>query len=228
MKIQELELFRGLTEEEMKKSLVCARAQVADFHRDDYILMQGETPKWLYLILSGTVLMEQVNAAGRQTYAQQLEEQQQFGVLDLFLERTQYTYSVKAKTDVRVLEVSRHFFYGACPNNCEHHNKLLLNMMHLFAKEADRNVKTIQLLTCGSLRQRIALFLLQNSHDGRTVEIDMNREELASSLNAARPSLSRELSLMQEEGILKLDGRRSIMILDEFRLREDLAGLEIE
>ncbi|MFQ8823481.1 MAG: helix-turn-helix domain-containing protein [[Ruminococcus] lactaris] len=53
----------------------------------------------------------------------------------------------------------------------------------------------------------------------------MNREELAASLNAARPSLSRELSQMQDEGIIKMEGRKSIKILDYSRLQEDLADV---
>lgn len=225
MRIQELELFQSLTEEELDKSLNCSQSRVADFAREDYIFTQGEKPRWLYLILCGTVVLEQSNAAGRQTYAEQLGEREQFGVIDLFLERDQYTYSARAKTAVRVLEVSKHFFYGTCQKNCAHHNKILFNMMRIFAEEAEKNAKTIKLLTCGSLRQRIALFLLQNSRDGKRVEVNMNREELAASLNAARPSLSRELSQMQEEGILELSDRHSIMILDESRLQEDLAGV---
>ena len=225
MRIQELELFQSLTEEELDKSLNCSQSRVADFAREDYIFTQGEKPRWLYLILCGTVVLEQSNAAGRQTYAEQLGEREQFGVIDLFLERDQYTYSARAKTEVRVLEVSKHFFYGTCQKNCAHHNKILFNMMRIFAEEAEKNAKTIKLLTCGSLRQRIALFLLQNSRDGKRVEVNMNREELAASLNAARPSLSRELSQMQEEGILELSDRHSITILDESRLQEDLAGV---
>ena len=225
MKLQELELFQGLTKEELDRSLDCSRSREAEFERDGYIFTPGEKPRWLYLILSGIVVLEQSNAAGRQTYAEQLRERQQFGVIDLFLEREYYTYSARAKTSVRVLEVSKHFFYGTCQKNCAHHNKILFNMMRIFAEEAEKNAKTIKLLTCGSLRQRIALYLLQNCRDKNRVEMDMNREELAASLNAARPSLSRELSQMQEEGILKLDGRHSILILDESRLQEDLAGL---
>ena len=98
-------------------------------------------------------------------------------------------------------------------------------MMGVFAEEAEKKSKKIQLLTCGSLRQRIALYLLQNSGENKKVELVMNREELAASLNAARPSLSRELSQMQDEGIIKMEGRKSIKILDYSRLQEDLADV---
>lgn len=68
-----------------------------------------------------------------------------------------------------------------------HHSKILFNMMGVFAEEAEKKSKKIQLLTCGSLRQRIALYLLQNSGENKKVELMMNREELAAS--RMRPGL---------------------------------------
>lgn len=225
MKIQELKLFNGLTEDELQRSLVCSQSNIVEYEKDDYIFSQGERPRWIYMILSGEVLLEQINMAGRQTYAEYLGERQQFGVVDLSLKRKQYSYSARARSHVKLLKISSHFFYGTCENNCMHHSKILFNMMGVFAEEAEKKSKKIQLLTCGSLRQRIALYLLQNSGENKKVELMMNREELAASLNAARPSLSRELSQMQDEGIIKMEGRKSIKILDYSRLQEDLADV---
>lgn len=223
MDIHDLKLFNGLTQEELQKSLSCSEAGTVEFEKEEYIFSQGEKPRWIYMILSGEVLLEQVNPAGRRTFAEYLGEKQQFGVVDLFLRRAEYFYSAKAASHVKLLRISGHFFYGTCEKNCEHHNKILFNMMGVFAEEAEKNSKKIQLLTCGGLRQRIALFLIQNCDGKRTVELSMNREELAAGLNAARPSLSRELSQMQEEGILKMIGRKTIKILDYSRLQENLA-----
>ena len=80
MKIQELKLFNGLTEDELQRSLVCSQSNIVEYEKDDYIFSQGERPRWIYMILSGEVLLEQINMAGRQTYAEYLGERQQFGV----------------------------------------------------------------------------------------------------------------------------------------------------
>ncbi|MFQ8823482.1 MAG: hypothetical protein ACLR8Q_01100 [[Ruminococcus] lactaris] len=61
------------------------------------------------MILSGEVLLEQINMAGRQTYAEYLGERQQFGVVDLFLKRKQYSYSARARSHVKPLKISSHF-----------------------------------------------------------------------------------------------------------------------
>ena len=54
----------------------------------------------------------------------------------------------------------------------------------------------------------------------------MKREELAVYLNTTRPSLSRELSWMQENGIIERNGRQSIRILSFEMLQNILEGEE--
>lgn len=49
----------------------------------------------------------------------------------------------------------------------------------------------------------------------------MNREDLAAYLNTTRPSLSRMLLNLQEEGIIQIVNRKVIEILDYDRLQEE-------
>ena len=37
MKIQELKLFNGLTEDELQRSLVCSQSNIVEYEKDDYI-----------------------------------------------------------------------------------------------------------------------------------------------------------------------------------------------
>lgn len=225
MKIKDLLLFQQLSEDEIKRSLVCSRSQEKIYEKNTYIFQQDQTPQWLYLVLEGQVHLGQVNFMGRQTYLECLGEGQCFGETDLFLERTHYNQYAVAKTRVRVLAVSRHFFQHTCEKNCAHHSRIIFNMMHIFAETADKNTRKIQLLSQGSLRQRIALYLQEQSRGQELVNLPLNREDLAAFLNTARPSLSRELSSMQAQGTLQLLGRSQVRILDFQKLQEVLDGV---
>ncbi|MFQ8823483.1 MAG: hypothetical protein ACLR8Q_01105 [[Ruminococcus] lactaris] len=44
MKIQELKLFNGLTEDELQRSLVCSQSNIVEYEKDDYIFSQGRGP----------------------------------------------------------------------------------------------------------------------------------------------------------------------------------------
>ena len=56
---------------------------------------------------------------------------------------------------------------------------------------------------------------------GESPAITMNREEMADFLNVARPSLSRELMRMQEEGLVKVT-KRGIFVPDSLALQKIL------
>ena len=51
------------------------------------------------------------------------------------------------------------------------------------------------------------------------MNLQMNREDLASYLNTTRPSLSRMLLNLQEEGTIRLAGRKTIEVLDHASLQ---------
>ena len=88
------------------------------------------------------------------------------------------------------------------------------DMLELFAKRTDENNQQLEVLTSGNLKQRIATYLLEHADNNNLVSLSMNREELALYLNTTRPSLSRTLLSLQEDGFIHLSSRKSIKILD--------------
>ena len=226
MDLQNLYLFHELSDDEITKSMHCSRGGIVSYKKGSYIFQQDERPTRLFIILSGTITIGQINITGRQMNAEYLHEGSSFGETDLFLEKSVYDYSSIAKTDVTLLTVSKHFFAGTCHRNCSHHRKVIYNMLHIFAEATERNNTKIQLLTSGNLRQRIAYYLQSLSHGETAVSLPMNREELAVYLNATRPSLSRELSNLQDNGIISIKNRKSVQILDPVLLQREIDGDE--
>ena len=188
MQIKDLSIFHNLDDAEFKKSLVCTQSVIHEYKKNDYIFFQGDVPNKLYLILDGEV--------------------------ELFLNKDHYSGYAKAKTDVKLLEIAKDFFGGRCEKNCSHHSKVVFNMLELFAKRTDENNLQLEVLTSGNLKQRIATYLLERADNNNLVSLSMNREELALYLNTTRPSLSRTLLSLQEDGFIHLASRKSIKILD--------------
>ncbi len=94
-------------------------------------------------------------------------------------------------------------------------------MLSILAQKAYLLNQKVQMLSSGSLRQKIAKILLKNCRSDGKVLISMNREEMADFLNAARPSLSRELMKMQEEGLIKIY-KKNFLITDKDELQNYL------
>lgn len=65
--------------------------------------------------------------------------------------------------------------------------------------------RKLHLLSGTTLRERIALWLMEQVVEGDIVKLTMNREELADYLGTTRPSLSRELMKMQQEHLIETE-----------------------
>ena len=78
MNVKKLPVFRNLSDEELEKSLHCARSILVNFQKDEYIYRQEDEPKRLYFVLEGKVELgeqyrqesgkEWIGKAGIRTY----------------------------------------------------------------------------------------------------------------------------------------------------------------
>jgi CRP-like cAMP-binding protein len=81
--------------------------------------------------------------------------------------------------------------------------------------------KKIEYLSAKSIRSKVSNYLLDISrvNGGIIFKIPMKRHELADYLNMPRPSFSREMGLMRDEGIIEFDGSlikiKNILILEK-------------
>lgn len=212
-------LFQGLSEEEINSVLVCSNSKIKEYKKNEIIFSQLDPPKALYLLLEGQVLVSQDSLEGRTFIICQIEENDIFGEVFLFLDGIGYSQYVIASGDSKVLEIPKEFFTHTCNNNCNAHSSIINNMLSILARKAFYLNMKVQLLTSGSLRQRLAKYFIMNMSDTGLIRLNMNRDSLSSYLNCTRPSLSRELMKMQEEGLIEAD-KDSIQVIDFDGLEE--------
>lgn len=138
-----------------------------------------------------------------------------FGEMFLFADTKMYWYDAIAQGKVRLLEIPWEFFYCFCSNACEHHRMITRNMLEIQSEKNFTMTRKLHLLSGTTLRERIALWLIEQAVDSGsdTIKPGMNREELADYLGTTRPSLSRELMKMQQEQLIEAD-KNTIKILD--------------
>ena len=85
------------------------------------------------------------------------------------------------------------------------------NMLEIQAEKNFVMTRKLHLLSGTTLRERIALWLMEQARDSSVVKPNMNREELADYLGTTRPSLSRELMKMQQENLIEVAKGRIVV-----------------
>ncbi|MFU0827398.1 MAG: cAMP-binding domain of CRP or a regulatory subunit of cAMP-dependent protein kinases [Lachnoclostridium sp.] len=216
-KIKDNVLFKGLTADEIQMCLKCSKAKLKEYKKNQIVFSQMDPPVSLYVLINGSVSVCKDSPDGRRYIVTNIEEGDIFGEVYVFLKQAEYSYYVVSNMDSTVLAIPKEYFFHTCNNACNAHSVIIQNMLGILAYKAYFLNNKVQLLTSGSLRQKIVKYLLDNCKDKNFVKLSMNREQFAAYLNVTRPSLSRELIHMQEDGLIKVD-RDVIQILDMDKL----------
>ncbi len=211
--LESSKLFQLITEEETQRILKCSKARMRQHPAGTYIFEQGGLPTRLFLLLSGQVQICKDFTSGKRDVLYLVEPGNVFGEIFLFGDRKKYWYDAVAVTDVSVLEMPWDFFYHFCSNACDHHKQLTQNMLEILSENNFKITRKLHIISTSSLRERIAIWLIDSMNENSVVELRMNREQLADFLGVARPSLSRELMRMQKDGLIEVS-RKTIRICD--------------
>lgn len=207
-------LFHAITEKERERILNCSKSREKHYSSGSYIFEQGGVPSRLFLLLEGQVQICKDFTSGKRDVLYLVEAGNVFGEIFLFGDKKHYWYDAVAVTDVKVLEMPWDFFYHFCSNACDHHKQLTQNMLEIMSENNFRITRKLHIVSTSSLRERLAIWLIDAMDESCVVELHMNREQLADFLGVARPSLSRELMRMQKDGLIEVS-RKTIKICDK-------------
>ena len=221
-RLQDNKLFQDIDGKEIEKMLHCAKAREREFEAEEYIFRQEQKPSKLFLLLEGNVMIAKDFASGKRNVLFLVEAGEVFGEMFLFSDTESYWYDAIAQGKVKLLEIPWEFFYHFCKNACKHHQMITRNLLEIQSEKNFLMTKKLHLLSGTTLRERIALWLLEQEAEMDMITLRMKREALADFLGMTRPSLSRELMRLQQEGLIEA-GKNLIRIRNRAGL-EDICG----
>lgn len=225
-------LCRGMSDEDVRafceSGMSAGTLRLRSINKDEYIFHEGASPRAMYILVSGRIGISRVTMSGRSILVEEIEECGDiFGEVYLFLGMP-YKICTRALEDSDVISMSADIFSGLSGSDKPVGNvsdssaymydyTMTRNMMSLLAQKAYMLSSRIQVLASPSIREKAARFILERELADGSVGADMSREAMADYMGVTRPSLSRELGKMQDEGLIRLDGRR-IIVTDQDRL----------
>lgn len=212
-------LFARMSDQDIESCLQCSRAEMMHYERDSMIFYQHDEPRKLMVLVEGAVVVGNDTSGGRRSIVATLDQPGElFGEVFLFLRKGEYDHYAQTIAPTTILQIPKEFLYHTCGEACGHHQTLISNMLSILAQKAYFLNQRLQIVSCTTLRQKIAKVLLQSRAEDGLVNLPMNREELADFLGSARPSLSRELMKMHHDGLLLMKGR-AIFVPDAEKLQ---------
>ena len=213
-------LFAALSEAELRA--LSQRVKSRHFDRGELLFNEGDACSGLFLVASGKIRIFKVSAGGREQVLAMEGPGSSFAELPVF-DGGNYPASASAVEDAEVLFISRKDFQDFC----REHPDVALKVIAVVGSRLRRLVGIIEELSFSTVRHRLIGLILRlaqaggkTSKEGISVELTKSHQDLAAELGTVREIVSRNLSRLQAEGFLEVDGRQITV--------KDLAGLKRE
>jgi CRP/FNR family transcriptional regulator len=200
-----------------QRASLAAAAIPRTFGPGEFLFHEGEPCQGLYVLTSGAVKIIKTTPSGRQILLGIEAAPSTVAEVPVF-DGGAYPATVQAIEETQVLLILKRDFTELCHRS----PGLALKFLEVFGRRLRQLVGLVELVTFGSVRQRLARMLLEFAEGARmeAFALPATHEELASRLGTVREVVTRNLSRFQAEGFVRVQ-RREIEVLDR-------QGLEAE
>lgn len=215
-------LFDGINQNEIKNIVQCMGLSVQRYSKAEYLTHAGQEFNDIGIVLSGTVALTKETASGSRVIIGLLGAGDMFGEMTAYSEKRSYPMTVVAHDHCVVIYFPSDKIIGCCEKACACHRNLILNMLKIVSNKANMLNKKVDYLAIKTLRGKVSTFLLEEykKSGNNTFQLTLNRNELADFLNTSRPSLSRELCKMRDEGVI--DFHSTAIKIKDFDLLKEM------
>ena len=197
-----------MTEFETKCSIVKKKS----FRKGEQILSYSETSDLLCFLVSGSANLIKYDYDGNKFVTERLYKNSIFS--NIFYQfNSDIEHVVEAREKCIVLFFPYKYFYGKCEANCNFHKNLLEVFPKLVVYKMESLTSRLEILSLTSTREKLLnYFNILSKQHGKSFELPFSITELANYLAVDRSSMSRELSKLKKENIIKQD-RNKITLL---------------
>jgi CRP/FNR family transcriptional regulator len=193
------------------------------YKKGEIIFNCGDYFDYFFIVNKGRVKLSKISAMGKEQILKILEVGDFMGELSLFKD-TLLTNSAEAleKTEICIIRSEK------VREIIMQRPEIALKFLEKYAERIKHSEELIEQIGLRDVEQRIANFLIaeveKNNIKNRNNEYEINlpvtKSVLSSILGTTKETLSRKLSLLQDEGLIRLEGQRKIIITDIENLRD--------
>ena len=193
--LQRFELFSSCTEA-MLQELLSLPYRRKEYKADDRIVNVGDTCDWLMLLAEGTVESRMGAQSGKEVVIEKMQAPMILAPAFLYAKNHTIPVEVSMMTDGVVWYIHREAFFKFMTT----HPEVLKQFLEILSDRSHFLSGKVRSFAVKSLRDRVLDYIRQ--HGAIT-----NVAEAAEMLGVARPSLSRLIADLQDEGVLERTDR---------------------
>jgi CRP/FNR family transcriptional regulator len=218
--VSRVPIFSDLASEELGKiaELIVRKR----YKKGELIIMEGSCPESLIIIDRGQVKVFRYTAEGKEQILYIFDEGDFFGEKNL-LKDQEATYNAEALEPTNICKINKRDFQ----NLLRDYPGIGIKIIEELCGRMEKIEAAVQNMGTKSIEARINGILLEYAQrygkkhaSGVLVELPLSREGIASFIGVTRETVSRKLSILQDDGIIEAIGNKKVLILDIDALKE--------
>lgn len=214
MDLTQTSLFSGISQADLSALLSCLAAVERRYSKGAVILAEGEPTQWMGLVLEGRAIISCADVWGKSSILGFAEPGAVFGEAYACVPGEALLISVCAAEETRVLFLNVGKLLTVCGNACPFHARLIRNLLSISAGKNLQLSRRIFHTTPKSIRGRLLSYFSEcaKKSGSLTFKLPFNRQQLADYLGVDRSAMSSELSKMQRDGLIQVQGGTITML----------------
>lgn len=211
--IEIVPIFSSLTEQEMLEIASITTDRMLE--KGEMVYMAGDEGKKLFVIHKGRVKISRLSPNGKEQVIRVLGPGEFMGELSL-LSTMPLTDNAEVIENTTMCIIEG----GKLRALMSKYPSIAFKVMEELSKRLEKAENLIEDINLNTVEQRLAQTLLKMSDKKGEVNLKMTKGDFASQIGMSQETLSRKLSSFQEQGLIKQNGHRKIIILDRDSLAE--------
>lgn len=207
-------LFNRIEDENLIKMLNCLGARVEFFDKKYTIFAEGNSAKYIGIMLSGSAQTVQVDYFGNRSILSDITPPEVFGEAFACAEVGAIPVAVIANEPCEVMLIDCSHILHTCSNNCGFHQQLIFNLMKDLAVKTIAFHQRIEITSKRTTREKLLAYLTYQAKKSgsNSFDIPFDRQELADYLEVDRSGLSNEISKLRSEGVLQSHRKHFVLL----------------
>jgi CRP/FNR family transcriptional regulator len=219
--IDNVPIFHDLLPDE--KESIMDSSNHKSFKKGEIIFIPGDSFDELFVVNNGMVKISKISAMGKEQILRILQPGDFMGELSLF-SKSIHNNTAEALENTEICVIQGHKIREILLQKPE----ISLKFLQKFTERIEESEELIEQIGLRDVEQRIANYLLLeieknqiiNNKGHYEIALPVSKGDLASLIGTTQETLSRKLSLLQDNGVIKLKGQRIISVTDIARLEE--------
>lgn len=207
-----IDLFKNISPSNKRKILKILEANTLTFNPNCRVLSSVKWEGMIGYVVKGYLQIIRIDYNGNRTIIEELEENSVFGSNLSSLKNNEFEIITKEESQIIIIDYQN--IISSSNNIYPYYCQFIMNLLEITVDKIGEKNNRIEILTKKSIRDKLLEYfkIISTNNHSKTIYLTLNYSELADYLAVDRCALSRELKNLKDDGLIKKEGRKIVLL----------------